>query len=87
VSVTVHLLFICWHLRTGIYQCPEGAGFRALFPTSFHVEDGLSCKLPSAYLPRAHVNYENRQVDALDDLPKYRTWPSGDRLKNNGELF
>jgi hypothetical protein len=41
----------------------------AVPPTVFHKYDGL---LPENYRPSMHINYENRMMDSLDDLPKYR---------------
>merc|ERR1712100_756989 len=50
--------------------------FRAVFPTTFHIEDGAepvpSCLLPDMYRPKCHVHYENRLIDWQDDLPKFK---------------
>ena len=67
-----------------VYQCPKKAPFRAILPTNFHIEDGVSCKLPEKYMPRAHINYENRQYDWKDPLPKFKEFPPHGRLDNNG---
>ena len=58
-----------------VYQAPEGYSFRGIFPTNFHIEDGINCTLPEEYLPKFHVNYENRLTDWHDPLPKYKTFP------------
>jgi hypothetical protein len=67
-----------------VYQYPEGADFRAVLPTNFHIEDGVSCKLPDKYLPKSHVNYENRQYDWHDTLPKFKCFPPEGRVDNQG---
>merc|ERR1712141_533219 len=74
----------CAKCGSMIYQCPEGAQFRALMPTNFHIEDGVSCKLPQKYLPKAHINYENRQYDWFDELPKYKTFMPGGKMPSKG---
>ena len=78
----------CTNCGTGIYQYPDGATFRAVFPTTFQIHDASnekSCMLPEEYLPKAHVNYENRLTDWFDELPKYKTNRAGIRVTNNGE--
>ena len=67
-----------------IYQCPEGANFRAILPTNFHIEDGVVCKLPEKYLPKFHVNYENRHYDWGDTLPKFKCFPPNGKVDNQG---
>ena len=67
-----------------IYAHPEGENFRAVLPTNFHIENGVSCKLPEEYLPKVHVNYENRQYDWKDNLPKYKTFPPDGVVDNEG---
>lgn len=81
-----------------IYQRPQGASFRALSRTTFHIEGkfegdpdanvcGTSCMLPPELLPKMHVNYENRVMNHYDDLPKYRTFGHRKvRLTNEGEV-
>ena len=69
-----------------VYQHPEGADFRAVLPTNFHIEDGVNCKLPKQYLPQIHVNYENRQYDAYDQLPKFKCFPPAGMMNNQGQL-
>jgi hypothetical protein len=66
-----------------VYQCPKGAPFKAVMPTTFQIENpdpsvscGVNSKLPAHMLPQAHVNYENRLMDIQDDLPKFKTFPS-----------
>ena len=67
----------CEKCGCGVYQGPEGLPYRTVFPTNFHIEDGVNCALPDKHLPEFHVNYENRQMDWHDPLPKYKTFPSG----------
>ena len=68
-----------------IYQCPGlDANFRAILPTNFHIEDGVNCKLPEKYLPKAHANYENRQRDFHDSLPKFKCFPPNGMVDNQG---
>ena len=67
-----------------VYQYPEGANFRALLPTNFHIEDGVVCKLPEKYMPKMHVNYENRHYDWCDSLPKFKVFPPGGKVDNQG---
>ena len=69
-----------------VYQHPDGADFRAILPTNFHIEDGVNCKLPKKYLPQIHVNYENRQYDACDQLPKFKCFPPKGLMDNEGHL-
>ena len=77
----------CSSCGTGIYQCPSGASFRALFPVTFHIEDESnekSCLLPPEYLPTCHLNYENRLFDWHDSLPKYKAFKSSTQVTNEG---
>ena len=67
-----------------VNQHPDGADFYAVLPTNFHIEDGVNCKLPEKYLPKAHVNYENRQYDSCDKLPKFKVFPPGPMVDNQG---
>jgi len=77
----------CSACHCGVYQCPKGANFVALFPTTFQVSQGeKGCKLPPYLLPVAHINYENRAMDWTDDLPKFEVWPEGKVLNNDGSL-
>lgn len=85
---------ICIKCGCHIYQCPDGAKFRAVLPVNFHIETpdssnpcGVSCKLPKELLPTAHVNYENRLMDVEDDLPKYTAFSSSPRLNNDGRKY
>ena len=54
--------------------------FRAVFPSTFQIEDGASCLVPEIYRPRCHVHYENRLFDWNDDLPKWKGGPPGDGM-------
>ena len=74
----------CSKCGTMVYQHPEGADFRAILPTNFHIEDGVNCKLPEKYLPTMHANYENRQYDSCDQLPKFRCFPPNGMMDNQG---
>ena len=75
----------CSKCGTMVYQCPgEDAPFRAILPTNFHIENGVNCKLPEKYLPKIHVNYENRQYDSCDKLPKFKCFPPNGVLDNQG---
>ena len=67
-----------------IYQYPDGNDFRAILPTNFHIEDGVNGKLPEKYLPTVHVNYENRQYDWSDKLPKFKAVPPCPMVDNLG---
>ena len=71
-----------------LHQGPKGQPFRAVLPTCFHIENGgPDCLLPEAYKPTAHFNYENRQWDHSDDLPKYKTFPGmGPKMDNKGNV-
>ena len=77
-----------------VYQAPEGAGFRAVFPVNFKIETdddtvpcGKSCKYPEELMPKAHMNYENRVLDVNDDLPKFTAFQSSPRMNNDGSLY
>ena len=74
----------CTKCGCSVYQYPEGGNFRALFPTNFHIEDGVNCRLPDEYLPKMHVNYENRHYDWYDDLPKFKCFPPQGKVDNQG---
>ena len=67
-----------------IYEYKEGANFRAIPPTNFHIEDGACCKLPEKYMPKSHINYENRQYDWHDQLPKFKAFPPEGLVDNQG---
>ena len=79
----------CVECGSAVFQCPEGANFRALYPTTFQIGDPdlPSCLLPEKYLPKFHVNYENRLINIDDNLPKYEIWMTGNRLNNDGSPF
>ena len=54
-----------------LYQSPEGAPFRAVYPPNFRFEDGdLKQTLPEGWHPNCHVNYDNRCRVVADGLPK-----------------
>ena len=68
--------------------------FLAVFPVNFRIETddptapcGKSCRLPEELMPKAHLNYENRLMDANDDLPKYTAFQSSPRLNNDGSKY
>ena len=67
-----------------LYEYPEGANFKGVPPTNFHIEDGVNCKLPEKYLPQMHVNYENRHYDWHDFLPKFKCFPPDGKVDNQG---
>lgn len=67
-----------------VYQYPKHANFRAIIPTNFHIEDDTDCRLPKEYIPKVHVNYENRHYDFHDDLPKFKGFPPHGRVDNSG---
>ena len=67
-----------------LYEWPEGADFKAICPTNFHIEDGVSCKLPKKYLPEMHINYENRHYDWNDSLPKFKCFPPDGKVDHQG---
>lgn len=77
----------CTSCGVGIYQCPNGANFKAVFPTTFQIEDQKSCLLPADLLPTVHFNYENRHHDWSDSLPKFKAFPPAARVENNGALI
>lgn len=75
----------CSECLGGIWQHRQGLPFRALFPATFHIEQGdKGAMLPKEYQPKIHVNYENRMMDWNDDLPKFLTKPTGPRVNNDG---
>lgn len=77
----------CTDCSTVVYHLTKVTGpdgeehkFYTLFPCLFNMEtkdDSVSCgvssKLPPHLQPKAHFNYENRQYDWPDDLPKMLT--------------
>ena len=77
----------CSKCGVSLWQGPEGAPFRAIFPTNFHIEDGVVCKLTEKYLPKAHINYENRHYDWCDKLPKFKCFPDSPMMDNEGKLL
>lgn len=79
----------CSLCGTALYQHPDGARFKALFPVCFHIndpEDPKSCILHDELKPTMHANYENRVFDWHDSLPKYKVDPPGPRMENNGDI-
>ncbi|CAM9224495.1 unnamed protein product [Chrysoparadoxa australica] len=78
----------CGECGSPIYQHPPGADFKAVYPTSFRYEQGeVGCLLPEDYKPTARVNYENRLFDVTDTMPKFKTWPSGEKCENDGKII
>ena len=85
----------CEKCGCGVFQGPDGFPFRGIYPTNFHIEQGVDCSLPEQFLPTHHGNYENRQIDWHDPLPKYKTFSrmpglaqipgAGIQLTNTGE--
>mmetsp|Transcript_2762 Transcript_2762/g.5479 ORF Transcript_2762/g.5479 Transcript_2762/m.5479 type:complete len:159 (+) Transcript_2762:95-571(+) len=71
----------CSRCSSLIHQGPDGAPFRAITPTTFKIQDGLSCMLHESYKPTLHINYENRLFDWSDDLPKYKAFPGAGAVK------
>jgi hypothetical protein len=71
-------MYYCFCEKCGccVLQTQTHYPFKGVFPTNFHIEDGVSCSLTEEYLPKFHVNYENRLTDWNDPLPKYKTFPS-----------
>mmetsp|Transcript_40382 Transcript_40382/g.67657 ORF Transcript_40382/g.67657 Transcript_40382/m.67657 type:complete len:157 (+) Transcript_40382:110-580(+) len=70
-----------------IHQGPVSNDMRAVLPTTFHIEkeNSTDCLLPEHYKPKMHLNYENRQWDSTDDLPKWKVFPGmGPKLDNHG---
>lgn len=66
----------CSECGANIFQYPEGAGFKACYPRMLHgYRNGTNNKLPEDLMPTAHVNYENRQMDYYDNLPKFDKFP------------
>ena len=78
---------ICRECGSGLYQRPQDENFYAVFPTTFQIEDGLSCLLPDIYRAQRHVNYENRLQDSLDELPKYKAFTDGPMMTNTGAII
>eukprot|EP00658_Telonema_sp_P-2_P077642 TRINITY_DN706_c0_g1_i2.p2 TRINITY_DN706_c0_g1~~TRINITY_DN706_c0_g1_i2.p2 ORF type:complete len:108 (-),score=18.38 TRINITY_DN706_c0_g1_i2:84-407(-) len=82
----------CTECGAGVYQCPEGAGFRALFPPSLSFpenegRDEKICQLPESLRPTRHVNYENRTHDAEDSLPKFLVFGPDGEVDNSGNFL
>jgi hypothetical protein len=74
----------CSKCGVQVYQQPDGKDFHSIFPTNFHIEDEGNCRLPEKYLPKAHINYENRQYDWCDNLPKFKGFPPEPMVDNQG---
>jgi hypothetical protein len=83
----------CTECGCRIYQHPDDRGFRSLFPPTFHIEDKYGTinngclLLPPEMMPKAHINYESRLRNFEDDLPKFKEWPDGERLNNDGTSY
>ena len=78
----------CSQCGGAIYQWPEGADFCGLFPSTFRIEQGdRGCALPDELKPVFHINYENRMRDHEDGLVKWKVWPNGERLNNDGTAY
>lgn len=80
----------CSECHVPLYQKPgEDYPFVAVFPATFVFDnrDSVDQKLPEKYVPKIHINYENRARDAEDKLPKFRKWPQqGEEMNNDGSL-
>lgn len=84
----------CTECGTAIYQKPDGTSFCAVYPVSFRLEtpsktndEVPSCLLPPDLLPKYHANYENRLMNHYDSLPKYKTFPGGLTMTNEGKVL
>eukprot|EP00756_Hemistasia_phaeocysticola_P013252 Hpha_TRINITY_DN15262_c1_g15::TRINITY_DN15262_c1_g15_i1::g.64314::m.64314 len=50
----------CTECGVGIYQCPIGAPFRALFPSTFDwAREKKTPEMPAVFKPTVHMNCEN----------------------------
>lgn len=67
-----------------VYQHPLSKPFTVVLPTNFRIEQGdVGQMLPEELKPTMHINYENRQWDHADVLPKFKTFPSAGVVMNN----
>jgi hypothetical protein len=80
----------CTSCGTGLWQNPQDASFRVVFPVNFRLgdPDSPSAVLPDDLLPTMHTNYENRLIDTTteDVLPKRRVFGSSELLHSDGTL-
>ena len=74
----------CSECGTSLFCNPDKAPFKAFFPVNFHIEEGKCCMLPDHMKPKMHLNYENRQSDMCDDLPKLLSEPGSQACGNDG---
>jgi hypothetical protein len=86
----------CIHCGGGISQKPRDADFLAIFPSTFQIEEAsastdgsttASCLLPTNLQADGHLNYENRLQNYYDDLPKYKAFPGGPQMTNEGQII
>jgi hypothetical protein len=95
-SGTLHFCF-CSECGSLIYQNVTGLDLLSVTPVNFNIENedesvscGVNCKLPQELLPRCHFNYENRQWDVHDDLPKFKGVPPSKEprmmMNNDGSI-
>ena len=74
----------CKRCGVNVYQHPLSKPFTVVLPTNFRIEQGdVGQMLPEELKPTMHINYENRQWDHADDLPKFKTFPSAGVVMNN----
>ena len=79
----------CCDCMSLLYQRPKEESCFAVFPPTFHIggDHATYQKLPNQYLPTMHANYENRQRDYEDSLPKYKSFPPHNQMNNDGSLL
>ena len=75
----------CTACHTPVNQYPEGPDMVAAYPRMFKgYVDGKKNTFPADLMPTAHVNYENRQMDWADALPKFAAFPPNNMMDNAG---
>jgi hypothetical protein len=80
-NAKLYLCKTCGSLIYGISIDPEKQGGIGVNANNFNLGD----KMPTAFHPVRHIWYQNRIIDMVDDLPKYKDTPV--EQFGSGELY
>ena len=78
----------CTACHTPVNMKAKGKDFIATYPRMLKgYVDGKKNTLPADLMPTMHLNYENRQMDWADALPKFTVFPPDNMMDNAGNAL